>query len=120
MKTSEFRVWLANLVRLSRGQREEVEQALGHPVSHPPPLEWLERAHAGDISCPQCEAHKPYRWGRQGGPAAISLPPVRAYLYAAVRNAAVAVTTQGSVVDLQSSADRGLNRPRGGPSLRYP
>ncbi len=65
MKTSEFRVWLANLFRLSRGQREEVEQALGHPVSHPPPLEWLERAHAGDISCPQCEAHKPYRWGRQ-------------------------------------------------------
>ena len=42
MKTSEFRVWLANLFRLSRGQREQVEQALGHQPS-PPPLEWLEK-----------------------------------------------------------------------------
>jgi transposase-like protein len=64
MKTSEFRVWLANLFRLSRGQREEVEQALGHAES-PRPLEWLETAQGGDVGCPRCAAHKPYRWGRQ-------------------------------------------------------
>lgn len=65
MKTSEFRVWIANLPRLSRGQREAVEQALGHSVSHPLPLQWLEQAHGGDASCPKCQAHKPYRWGHQ-------------------------------------------------------
>jgi transposase-like protein len=66
MKTSEFRVWLANLFRLSRGQREQVEQALGHQPS-PPPLEWLEKTRGGDVGCPRCAAQKPYRWGRQAG-----------------------------------------------------
>jgi transposase-like protein len=66
MKTSEFRVWLANVFLLSRGQREEVERALGHPVVFPPPpLEWLEQAHAGDARCPTCQGDKPYRWGHQ-------------------------------------------------------
>lgn len=66
MKTSEFRVWLSNLFRLSRGQREEVEQALGHADSQPP-LEWLERAHESEIACPKCQEHTPYRWGHQAG-----------------------------------------------------
>ena len=66
MKTSEFRVWLAGLSRLSRGQREQVEQALGRQVS-PPPLSWLEETQSGNVSCPRCAAHKPYRWGRQAG-----------------------------------------------------
>ena len=66
MKTCEFRVWLANLFRLSRGQREQVEQALGHQPSRPP-LEWLEKTHGGDVGCPRCAADKPYRWGRQAG-----------------------------------------------------
>lgn len=64
MKTSEFRVWLADLFRLSRGQREAVDQALGHGPSQPP-LAWLEEAHGGDACCPRCAAPKPYRWGRQ-------------------------------------------------------
>jgi transposase-like protein len=64
MKMSEFRVWFAHLFRLSRGQREEVEQALGHAKS-PPPLAWLEAAHGGEVCCPRCQAPKPYRWGRQ-------------------------------------------------------
>lgn len=66
MKTSEFRVWLADLFRLSRGQREAVDQALGHGPSQPP-LAWLEEAHGGDACCPRCAAPKPYRWGRQAG-----------------------------------------------------
>ena len=66
MKTSEFRVWFADLFRLSRGQREEVEQALGHAEPQPP-LEWLERAHESEITCPKCQEHKPYRWGHQAG-----------------------------------------------------
>ncbi len=65
MKTGEFRIWRAQLFRLSRGQREEVEHALGHTVSLPLPLEWLEQAHEGEISCPKCQARKPYRWGYQ-------------------------------------------------------
>jgi transposase-like protein len=64
MKTSEFRVWWSGLFRLSRGQREEVEEALEHAPSQSP-LAWLESAHGGDICCPRCAAPKPYRWGHQ-------------------------------------------------------
>ena len=83
MKMSEFRVWFANLFRLSRSQREEVEQALGHAKSQPPLAwprtetiidphpaikgragsfrcgAWLETAHGGEVCCPRCQAPKP-------------------------------------------------------------
>lgn len=65
MKTSEFRVWVANVARLSRGQREQVKQYLDHSVPPAPVVEWLEQAQ--EAICPQCQAAMPYRWGHQAG-----------------------------------------------------
>lgn len=66
MKTSEFRIWLSGLARLSRRQRVTVEHALGHSGSRSP-LEWLDQTATHEISCPKCQAQHPYRWGRQTG-----------------------------------------------------
>ena len=63
MKQSEFRVWLAELDRLTRGQREELKQHLGGAVLPAPSVGWLEEAR--EAICPRCGAPKPHRWGHQ-------------------------------------------------------
>lgn len=62
MKTAAFQTWLADLDRLSRGQRERVKERLQPPVPSVV-IDWLEHAHAP--VCPICQAEKPYRWGHQ-------------------------------------------------------
>lgn len=63
MKKSEFRVWLAGLDRVTRGQREELKQHVGGAVLPAPSVGWLEEAR--EAICPRCGAPKPHRWGHQ-------------------------------------------------------
>ena len=65
MKKTDFKVWVEQLPRLSRGQAEQVKQRLGQVPPPSPVVQWLERFHAP--TCPVCQSSQPYRWGHQAG-----------------------------------------------------
>jgi len=56
-------VWIAELCRLTRGQREELKQHWEGTVLPAASVEWPEEARAA--ICPRCGALRPYCWGHQ-------------------------------------------------------
>lgn len=65
MKTSEFKIWIEQLAKLSRGQQEQLKQRLDEVPGQAAVVKWLEHAH--QPPCPACQADHPYRWGHQAG-----------------------------------------------------
>jgi transposase-like protein len=67
MKRSKFQRWFGQMPNLSRGQAQQVRDALGpgHPPAAPEALQWL--AALPIPGCPRCQAEHPYRWGHQAG-----------------------------------------------------
>jgi len=63
MKALEFKNWLEQLSRLSRGQQEQVKQRLGVTLSSPEVTTVLEQGESP--CCPVCCSTHPYRWGHQ-------------------------------------------------------
>ena len=65
MKISDFRAWFEQLLRLSRGQAEQVRRSLGESPPPPQTVQWREQFYKP--RCPSCEGERCYRWGHQAG-----------------------------------------------------
>ena len=63
MKASDFKIWLEQIPRLSRGQLEQVKQHVGQAAPHSAVVKALDQLEMR--YCPLCQADRPYRWGRQ-------------------------------------------------------
>jgi transposase-like protein len=65
MKPSDFKIWIEQLSKLSRGQQELVKRCLDEAPGQAEVVKWLE--HSYQPQCPACQADSPYRWGHQAG-----------------------------------------------------
>jgi hypothetical protein len=59
MKASDFKIWLEQLPRLSRGQLEQVKQHVGQADPHSAVVKVLDQLEMR--CCPCSQADRPYR-----------------------------------------------------------
>ena len=67
MKTEDFKKWLSEMPRLSRGQREVVRNKMAGQVEVEQGLKVIEATVGDTPSCPHCQSQKLYRWGHDSG-----------------------------------------------------
>src|SRR6266498_3930005 len=65
MKVKVFEHWLSGLSKLSRGQREIVNQRLNNTAARDAVVKQLEQD--TEKACPGCGGSRLYRWGRSAG-----------------------------------------------------
>lgn len=64
MKSTEFKVWMKSIERMSRNQREKQRKRLEGKDNADEIIALIERSQKDKPACPYCEATELYRWGK--------------------------------------------------------
>ncbi len=64
MKSTEFKVWMKSIERMSRNQREKLRKRLEGKENADEIIALIERSQKDKPACPYCEATELYRWGK--------------------------------------------------------
>jgi len=64
MKSTEFKVWMKSIERMSRSQREKLRKRLEGKENADDIIALIERCQNDKPACPDCEATELYRWGK--------------------------------------------------------